>query len=107
LKSQEEILVNSKPRSFSDFLFEIYSKSEEVPIDKVVHLFKHSQPYFILFYFFQAQKDPFWIVQSLNRFIIEFKLKHSWFKSVGYIKERENRITSLHPRRDSDNADFH
>jgi hypothetical protein len=40
LKSQEEILVNSKPIRFSIFSFDIHYESEEVPMDKVVPFFK-------------------------------------------------------------------
>jgi hypothetical protein len=39
-KFKEEILLNSKPRRFSNFSFEIHSKSEEVSMEKVVHLFE-------------------------------------------------------------------
>jgi hypothetical protein len=47
--SQEEILLNSKPWKFSDFSFEMYFKSKEVPVEKVVHLFD----IFTTIFFFQ------------------------------------------------------
>jgi hypothetical protein len=51
MKSQEEILVNllnSKHRSFSDYSFEIHSKSEGVPMAKIVPFLK---TFTIIFYF--------------------------------------------------------
>jgi hypothetical protein len=40
LKFQEEILSNSKPRKFYKFSFKTHSESGEVPIERVVLLFK-------------------------------------------------------------------
>jgi hypothetical protein len=40
--------LNFKPRSFSEFSFKIHIESEEVPMDKVVPLFK---PFKNIFYF--------------------------------------------------------
>jgi hypothetical protein len=40
--------LNSKPRSFPDFSFEIHFESEEVPMEKVVPFYK---PFIIIFYF--------------------------------------------------------
>jgi hypothetical protein len=48
LKFQEEILLNSKPRNFSEFLFEIHFESGEIPMEKVVPFFKH---FATIFYF--------------------------------------------------------
>jgi hypothetical protein len=48
LKSQEEILLNSKPRSFSDFSFEAHYEFDDVPIEKVVPLFKSFTTIFYL-----------------------------------------------------------
>jgi hypothetical protein len=39
-KCQEEIILNSRPREFSEFSFKIPSESEEVSMGKVVHLFE-------------------------------------------------------------------
>jgi hypothetical protein len=47
-KFQEGILLNSKPRSFSKFSFEIHSESEGVSMEKVVHLFVIFKPIFNL-----------------------------------------------------------
>jgi hypothetical protein len=48
LKLQEEILLNPKPRKFSEFSFEIHYESGEVPMDEVVPLFK---TFSTIFYF--------------------------------------------------------
>jgi hypothetical protein len=48
LKFQEEILLNSKLRNFSEFSFEIHFESREVPMNKVVPFFK---PFITIFYF--------------------------------------------------------
>jgi hypothetical protein len=48
LKLQEEILLNPKPRNFSEFSFEIHYESGEVPMDEVVPLFK---TFSTIFYF--------------------------------------------------------
>jgi hypothetical protein len=37
-KFQEEIISNSKPRGFSKFSFQILYESDEVSMEKVVHL---------------------------------------------------------------------
>jgi hypothetical protein len=37
---QQEILLNSKPRNFTEFSFEIHFKSEEVPMEKVILFIK-------------------------------------------------------------------
>jgi hypothetical protein len=48
LKFQEEILLNSEPRNFSEFLFEIHLKYGEVPMEKVLPFFK---TFTTIFYF--------------------------------------------------------
>jgi hypothetical protein len=48
LKFQEEILLNSKPRKFSKFSFEIHFESGEVPMEKIIPFFK---PLTTIFYF--------------------------------------------------------
>jgi hypothetical protein len=40
LKSQEEILLNFKPRNYSKFPFEVHFESGEVPMEKAVSFFK-------------------------------------------------------------------
>jgi hypothetical protein len=47
LKFQEEIQLNSKPRNFFEFSFEIHFKSREFPMEKVVSFFK---PFTTIFY---------------------------------------------------------
>jgi hypothetical protein len=69
---QEEILVNSKPRSFSDFSFEIYSKSEEVTMEKLVPFFKSFTRIFY-FNFFALGKELFGSVQIQIGLKFEFK----------------------------------
>jgi hypothetical protein len=39
-KFQEEILLNSKPRKFSDVPFQIHLESKEVPMENVLSFFK-------------------------------------------------------------------
>jgi hypothetical protein len=48
LKVQEEILLNSKLRNLSKFLFEIHFESGEVPMENVVPFFN---PFTTIFYF--------------------------------------------------------
>jgi hypothetical protein len=48
LKFKEEILVNFKPRRFSNFSFEIHFESEEASMEKVAPHFKSFK---FIFYF--------------------------------------------------------
>jgi uncharacterized membrane protein (GlpM family) len=48
LKFQEEILLNYKPRNFSEFSFKIHVESREVPMEKVIPFFK---PFTTISYF--------------------------------------------------------
>jgi hypothetical protein len=50
-KFQKEILLNSKPRKFSKFSFEIHTESGKVPMDKVVPLIKTFKTIFCLKFF--------------------------------------------------------
>jgi hypothetical protein len=65
----KKILLNSKPRKFFEFSFEIHSESEEVSIEKVVHLFETFKTIFY-FKFFLARGSTFRIGQRLNDFEI-------------------------------------
>jgi hypothetical protein len=77
--------LNSKPRSFYDFSFEIHSKSEEVSMEKVVPFFKS---FTTIFYFniFALGKVLFGSVQIRTGLKFEFKFVWivwpdlTWFK---------------------------
>jgi hypothetical protein len=75
-KFQEEILLNSKPRSFNDFLFEIHFKSREVPMETVVPFFKFFTTIFY-FNFFEVGKALF----GSNKVLNEFELNSKSFES--------------------------
>jgi hypothetical protein len=66
-KFHEEIILNSKPRDFPEFSFQIPSQSEEVSIEKVVNLF---DTFKTIFYFknFELGKVIFLGRQSLKQF---------------------------------------
>jgi hypothetical protein len=66
----KEILLNSKPRKFSEFSFEIHLNLEKFLWRKLFFSSNPSQPYFILI--FWAHKGSFWIGQNLK--VFEFGL---------------------------------
>jgi hypothetical protein len=71
------ILLNFKPRSFSEFSFIFHFESQEVPIEKVVPFFKTFTTIFY-FKFFELGKALF----GLNKILKEFKLNSKSFESV-------------------------
>jgi hypothetical protein len=72
-KFQEEILLNSKPRNFSDFPFGIHLESKKVPTEKVVSFFKSFKP---IFYskFLELEKVLFGSKEDWTSFKFEFNI---------------------------------
>jgi hypothetical protein len=58
VKFQKEILLNSKPRNFFEFSFELHFESEKVPMEKVVPLIKTFKT-ILYFRFFELRKVLF------------------------------------------------
>jgi hypothetical protein len=68
-KFQEEVILNSRPREFPEFSFQIPSESEEVSKEKVVYPFEMFKTIFY-FNFLELDKVPFGSVKILKSLTI-------------------------------------